>query len=293
LTERRCETVSGGAGRPSDPRQWAVGTSTALFHVFDSQAIEECREAGLDCIELGIGHAVKAPADLDAYAARAEAIRRAQLQLWSVHLPFGGRWDISAPDATVRELSLDFLILTMARVRDWGAQVAVVHPSAEPIAPADRPARLARSKESLARLTEAAERYGIWLAVECLPRTCLGNTSEEMLALLEGIAGLEVTFDTNHPLQELPEHFAARLSGRIATLHISDYDGVDERHWLPGQGTINWIAVIANLAAGGYTGPFMFEVTAKAAPTSTPADLVSCWRGLLQEAVRVLEAEEC
>jgi hypothetical protein len=43
------------------------------------------------------------------------------------------------------------------------------------------------------------------------------------------------------------------------TLHVSDYDGVDERHWMAEEGIIDWKAVVAALRQANYQGPFLFE----------------------------------
>ena len=42
---------------------------------------------------------------------------------------------------------------------------------------------------------------------------------------------------------------------------MSDYDLVDERHWLPGEGKINWKNVMAALEKIGYGGSFMYEIS--------------------------------
>ena len=73
------------------------------------------------------------------------------------------------------------------------------------------------------------------LALENLPRTCLGNhsrddqTSESHKKLLY--------FDTNHSLDEdnvNSEKYDPMATVRVS-LHISDYDFIDERHDLPGH----------------------------------------------------------
>ena len=68
-----------------------------------------------------------------------------------------------------------------------------------------------------------------------------------------------------------------KLGGRIFTVHMSDNDGTDEKHWMPGTGIIRWSAVIERLAAAGYEGPFVFEVRKFVA-----SELMSCWQGLLE-----------
>jgi sugar phosphate isomerase/epimerase len=44
-----------------------------------------------------------------------------------------------------------------------------------------------------------------------------------------------VCFDTNHLLKESSEDFARAVGPHIVTLHVSDYDGKDERHWMAGE----------------------------------------------------------
>ncbi|MQY78678.1 MAG: hypothetical protein GH151_05700 [Bacteroidetes bacterium] len=53
----------------------------------------------------------------------------------------------------------------------------------------------------------------------------------------------------------------AKVGNLIVTVHMSDYDGIDERHWLPGDGIINWTNVISELVKNEYQGPFMFETS--------------------------------
>jgi len=49
------------------------------------------------------------------------------------------------------------------------------------------------------------------------------------------------------------------LGPRLMTTHLSDYDGVDEKHWMPGRGIINWAQLMTALADIDYQGPFNYE----------------------------------
>jgi sugar phosphate isomerase/epimerase len=49
----------------------------------------------------------------------------------------------------------------------------------------------------------------------------------------------------------------------IYSLHISDYDFVDERHRLPGDGVNDWSGIFRELERAGYEGPLMYEVPCK------------------------------
>ncbi len=87
------------------------------------------------------------------------------------------------------------------------AQIVVVHASAEPIPNEGRAARIAEAQRSIRTMAEMAGSVGCRIAVELLPRSCLGNSAQELLALLEGV-GLQtagVCLDTNH----LMANFAA------------------------------------------------------------------------------------
>jgi sugar phosphate isomerase/epimerase len=275
------------SGSGIKPQDWLVGTSTAMLGERTREDFARVRDAGLQCIEMtmfGAGLDPTETATMGILSNQVEHIKACGLRLWSVHLPFGARWDIATADKEAAERALDNARRFLQLGASWGAEVAVVHPSIEPIADEERTGYLQRSKAALQQLAGAAQSYGIKLAVECLPRTCLCNTSDEMLEVLDAVDGAGACFDANHPLQERPEAFAKKLSGRIATVHISDYDGVDERHWLPGEGTTDWSAVIEALVQGGYPGPFMFEVSRKKGEElRMPADLSACWQRLLKQ----------
>ncbi|MBT3382031.1 MAG: sugar phosphate isomerase/epimerase [Lentisphaerae bacterium] len=181
----------------------------------------------------------------------------------TVHCPFGGGLDISCLDDAVCEIGRGVLVEAIALAEELGAPMVVVHASTEPITDAERPARLRRSRESLASVADRCGESGIRVAVELLPRTCLGNTVDELLALLEGLSEevFGVCLDVNHLMDRFADlpNVVRRLGDRLITLHLSDYDGVDEKHWMPGEGVIDWRAFMLALQEIGYTGPFNYE----------------------------------
>ncbi len=54
-----------------------------------------------------------------------------------------------------------------------------------------------------------------------------------------------------------------KLRDKIITTHISDYDFIDEKHWLPGEGKVDWEAMISKFEEIGYKGVWMYEVGLK------------------------------
>lgn len=267
----------------SDPRNWPIGASTATFQYPEFvDNLQACKDAGISHIELVINGAWLADEAGNAEInKRAEAIKQAGLTLWSAHIPFGRSWDFSTADADQRQHVLQVFTALLHKLANLGVSVAVIHPSAEPITDADRADSLKHSKDGLHYLAEVAAASGIVLAAEDLPRTCLANTSEEMLWLLDSSDDLRVCLDANHLLKEPTEAFVSKVGSKIVTVHMSDYDNVDERHWMPGKGVNNWTAIIRELANSGYTGPFLYEVSPKKNGPFAPQDLVTCWQGLL------------
>ena len=71
---------------------------------------------------------------------------------------------------------------------------------------------------------------------------------------------MRVCCDTNHLLSENLPDFIRRIGNKIVTLHVSDYDGIDEKHWLPGEGILDWQEVLTALSEIGYNGPWLYEM---------------------------------
>lgn len=181
------------------------------------------------------------------------------VELWSVHLPFGGDGcmfniaDRRMCDFTVKA-DEDLII----RAKDAGMKVAVIHPTAGKID--DREEHFESLINGLNRLVKIGKREGIEIAVEVLPPYNIGHSVEEMKRIMDSVPGAKICWDVNHLIGCSHKEFAEIFADRIATVHISDYDFEGEKHWLPGEGKIDWKEMIHLLKKINYTGPFMYEV---------------------------------
>lgn len=173
----------------------------------------------------------------------------------SVHLPFCGgnvSWDPSALDETERqEISKRFKRLIRANA-DLMAPHVTLHGSNEPPL-IEHPARIDQTCRTIEDLLPLAMELEFSINIEYLPRTCIGNCVEELQTIMSRFDSKHVgiCMDVNHTMnrwRELPE-IIETLAPRIRSFHISDYDGVDEMHWFPGQGIINWQAVMKKIRA--------------------------------------------
>ena len=107
------------------------------------------------------------------------------------------------------------------------------------------------AKRTLAALADFAAQFNAVIAVENLPRTCLGRDSKDILELLSAHDALRVCYDTNHLLGEDAVRFIEAVGDKIITTHVSDYDFLNERHWLPGEGKVNWQEILPAAENGG------------------------------------------
>jgi sugar phosphate isomerase/epimerase len=181
----------------------------------------------------------------------------------SVHCTFGPEYDLSSLDAATHVRALgavrDALDLAVA----LGAPIVVLHASSEPVADPEREARMQQTLALLSQVTPELRSAGLVGALELLPRTCLCHSLAELTWFLDRLdpALFGVCLDVNHAMTRyaaLPDMIRA-LGPRLIATHLSDYDGVDEKHWLPGRGVIDWAALLRALAEIDYRGPFNFE----------------------------------
>ena len=114
----------------------------------------------------------------------------------------------------------------------------------------------------------------ILMAVFCRPL----RKAAMMLA-----AGVPICFDVNHLLGDTHEAFLNALAPHIATTHLSDYDGIDERHWLPGEGIVPWKDIFVGLMQNGYRGPFLFELKQGEDGPYPAKKVVECFKKALGE----------
>ncbi|MBE6632947.1 MAG: sugar phosphate isomerase/epimerase [Ruminococcaceae bacterium] len=186
-----------------------------------------------------------------------ETVRRSGLILNGIHISFGALWNFANPNESLRRGAVENLRAILPTLEAYSPRCYVIHGSREPISNEERPVQLDALHRSLVELTALTSTP---IALEALPRTCLFNTSAEGIAIVDAVPGVRVCVDVNHFLKEDPCDAILALGNRIITTHISDYDFIDERHLLPGEGKIDWMRLIAAFEAIGYNGIFNYEI---------------------------------
>lgn len=261
----------------------AYGLSTALSGMDCYLGrLDELKKDGITHLELCLREDYNGEAAL--YGGALAAIRAAGLTVFSVHLPFGRSVSPACIDEAQRQKNVEKLKRFIDLTKSCGARIYVIHASYEPVEDAAREAMLCSAAQSLQELAASMEPRGLTLALENLPRTCIGRSAEEIAYLTGRVPGLRLCFDTNHftplhpdvrlrplqrcfpslrakwnPVAEGGVSYARKFAEKIVTVHLSDYDGVDECHWLPGQGIVDFKGIYAALAGTGFDAPLVFE----------------------------------
>ncbi len=249
----------------STAANWPLGYSSPVHHHDDLSElrarIPRFHEARVTCVETAITWGW----DAETYTLYAEELKRligmwqdGGIRVWSVHVPGGRTIDISHPDHA--QAGIDLVGGYMQVCAQMGVDKVVLHPSYEPIAGHDRAARIRTAQQSIRALYHPKVR----MAIETLPRTCLCNTLAETVALLSPLKGIaHACVDVNHCHRDAPERVIAAVADQLITIHVSDDDGLDEKHWYPGQGVLNWNAILKALEDAEYEGCFLYELSGK------------------------------
>ena len=264
----------------AEVRSYELGISQALFGSLSEGEANSLPAAGVKHLEVTMNTFWRGYTEEQCYT-RARNTKKIientpGLEVWSVHLPFSGTLDISVLDDKARAANVETMAKMIRLAGEFKPKKLVLHPSSEPISDSDRTRRLENAKESIGKLLPIAKEVGSQLCIENLPRTCLGRTSREIMYLIQDYPDVMVCFDSNHLLIEDHDQFFRNVGNRIGAIHASDYDKVDERHWIPGKGVINWPLFLTNLMHYDYDGVFMTEVK-----SGTAAEVMSAYKNVI------------
>jgi sugar phosphate isomerase/epimerase len=135
---------------------------------------------------------------------------------------------------------------------------------------------LALNADAFALLADQAGELGLKIGIENMfappgsGTRVFGSSVRELLDLLSVTdrPSLGVTFDTSHAnVEGLDIGGAIReLGDLICCTHISDNDGSDDQHRIPGFGHIDWRDVMSSFREIGYDGMLNLEIPGDSHP---------------------------
>ncbi len=222
------------------------------------EQLKEIKALGFDTAEVSISGPFSPPALESILDETVDAIKKSEMKV-SFHMPFGSCWiDLACPYDTDRPEICKWIAKLFKRLEPCKPFAYVFHPGGEDAVGSFKDKALTNlclSAEELANSTDAM------VCVENMVRSKVIETVDQMLWFLDKAPSVNCVLDTNHLLHDKPEDAILRIGDRIKHLHISDYDFINERHMLPGNGQIDWMAVIGALEKIGYNGVFNYEVS--------------------------------
>lgn len=179
----------------------------------------------------------------------------------SVHLPFSiSWWDFASPNEEQRKDAVNVFKRAVDAYGEFMPNVFVIHPGIKP-QEQDGNEREMRLNQLAKSMQEVCDFCPKSVCIENMVNDGLLNKISEAKDLLNAVPKLFMTIDVNHSFLQKPEDYILEIGSRVKNLHISDNDGVKEKHWLPGKGVINFQKVLCALEKVGYNGTFNYELS--------------------------------
>lgn len=181
-------------------------------------------------------------------------VRDYGLVIDNIHVPYDNSNDLWSDRASVRKAIVDKYISWLNDCAEHKIPIMVMHISRG----SELPDPNIYGIESMKKITKAAEDLGVIVAVENTRR----NDYLDLIFSEIQSKSLGFCYDSSHDWLYSTEkaELLGRLGRKLATIHLSDNDGIKDRHWIPKNGIIDWNKVIKALTNADYTGSLFLEV---------------------------------
>lgn len=191
-----------------------------------------------------------------------------------MHGPFWGL-NLANPDPLVRESVQKRLSQALSIAEALGCSHMVIHSPIEPWLhrhivhnSAERERVMDFMQQTLGELLEHARSVNCTLVLENI----MDIDPKLQLELIKSLnsPAIKMSIDIGHAMcmhrlhgAPTPDQFILQAGDDLAHVHLQDTDGYLDRHWLPGQGDINFKAVFAAIAATASQPRLIIEVKDK------------------------------
>ena len=181
-------------------------------------------------------------------------VRGAGLALDNIHVPYRGCSALWSHTLEVRRAAVNRHISWVRDCAEHTVPVMVMHVTGGTAASGANPHGI----DSLRRILEVAEDLGVTVGLE--------NTRgpERVGVLLDALDSpfLGLCYDVSHDWlwHDSPCELLRTWGRRLVAAHIGDTDGVLDRHWVPGEGAIDFARPARTFDWETFRGTLMFEV---------------------------------
>ena len=225
-------------------------------------------EGGVKYIEIGNGQIEFTFGNTDYLESIQKALDDFGLEVVSVHSPHGNvprQGDLGGLAEVTRQKGVHTIELAAKTLNVLKGRILTLHPGEWFFCWDEKPDHILALKKSIKQGAEICARYGAKLAIETMrpdePR--IGDDYHDLLEIVSNFNSEDVglCLDTNHAnLNWDLSQLIHDTGGRLMSIHVSDNDGQEERHWLPFSGVIDWKGVSKALVSIDYKGPLVYEV---------------------------------
>ncbi len=266
--------------------QLKVGVNVEPFDEFDFHKdfykdIKEVKKVGFDCVDftlVGVGGYKNSVEKALGYIPDClKAVQDTGLELNAVHLPFFRFCYISSYDEGVRRFAVGEFQQIIQLCNPFKPKCYVFHSGLKGDA---EDGHILRKPTLIKSFQEMVEMTDSRVCLENLPREY--DNPDAVIDVVDQVPKGKLCLDVNHVFWGTAEDAVLKMGSRIATLHISDSDYVQELHALPKEGKIDWMKVIGALEKIGYNGAFAYEV-AKSKYGYTYEQIINNYKELFEE----------
>lgn len=285
-------TLTAHASGPLD-----LGYSVAIKNV-TPEKMHYAKSVGISCIETSLAEFIDKQnlSFLSSDKEIVESLKAAKLaadeagiKIWSIHMPFSNKIDLSLADEIARKkvVALHKKVIEFCTILQ--PEIILFHPSYF-LGRNERELRKSQLIKSAKELNKVVKKQGFTMVIENMLGTDLltadakreyplcrdvSETKEIMSKLPESIGS---AIDFNHIKN--PQELILAMGSRLKTVHVADGDAIKERHYFPcsGEGLNDWNAILLALDKVRYKGPFLYESHIK-----DVKDLKSCYDTLYKD----------
>lgn len=170
-------------------------------------------------------------------------------------------FNLASPDVRIRDVGISLLLEAIDLACDLGATTILVPGCDQEESPENK---WELFRDGMMQAVTRAEQAGVTLALEAVGRPFLFN-SEELLHMIEACGGsralgiyLDIGNATHGGMDPAVEIRTAR--GRVAMVHVKDWDPTGEERPHLGAGAVDFSGAIAALREINYDGYLVIEL---------------------------------
>ncbi len=160
------------------------------------------------------------------------------LKLDNVHLPFENINNLWSEDNTERNNQINIIKKWLNECKHSGADIAVLHA----VHGSNYVFDYSLGYDSFRKIIAEAENINIKIAIE---NTRMFNYVDFILKEIES-PNIGFCYDSSHDFikGESSGEILNKWKNKLIAVHLSDNDGLCDRHWVPGNGYIDWKKII-------------------------------------------------